>query len=116
MSDFLVSAIKASHYSYSELSKMSGQSVSAISKWVTKGVSPSAQSAINVLHVLGLSEQFDVKERMKEVRGDCTLFVIEQASGIPVSTLEGYLYMKVMPSYRNYLDYMETMERLNKTP
>ena len=116
MSDFLVSAIKASHHSYSDLSKMSGQSVSAISKWVTKGVSPSAQSAINVLHVLGLSEQFDVKERMKEARGNYTLFIIEQASGIPASTLEGYLYMKVMPSYRNYLDYMETMERLNKAP
>jgi len=116
MSDFLVSAIKASHHSYAELSKMSGQSVSAISKWVTKGVSPSAQSAINVMYALSLSEQFDVKERMREARGDWKISEIEKASGIPVSTLEGYLYMKVMPSYRNYLDYMETMERLNKTP
>lgn len=113
MMSLLIKAIKDSHYSYSELSKMSGQSVSAISKWVTKGVSPSAQSAINVLHVLGMSDQFDIKERMREARGEHRIYDIEQASGIPERSLENYLYMGVMPSYRTYLDYMETMERLN---
>lgn len=109
----LVSKIKDSNYTYLELSYLSNVPVRTISSWVVRNVSPSAQSAVNMLSALGLSEMYDVKNRMKLARGGHTIADIEKVSGIPVKSLENYLYYNVMPSYQNYIDYMQTMEKLN---
>ena len=109
----LVSKIKNSNYTYLELSHLSDVPVRTISSWVTRGVNPSAQSAINMLTVLGLGDVYDVKNRMKSARGGHTIADIEKVSGIPLKSLENYLYYDVMPSYSTYIDYMQTMERLN---
>jgi hypothetical protein len=109
----LVSKIKDSNYTYLELSYLSSIPVRTISSWVVRGVNPSAQSAINMLSVLGLSDIYDIRNRMKSARGGHTIADIEKVSGIPLKSLENYLYYNVMPSYQNYIDYMQTMEKLN---
>jgi DNA integrity scanning protein DisA with diadenylate cyclase activity len=109
----LVSKIKDSNYTYIELSYLSNVPVRTISSWVINNVNPSAQSAINMMSVLGLGDMHDVKNRMKSARGSHTIADIEKVSGIPLKSLENYLYYNVMPSYQNYIDYMQTMEKLN---
>ena len=109
----LVSKIKNSNYTYIELSYLSNVPVRTIGSWVANGVNPSAQSAINMLTVLGLGDVYDGKNRMKSARGSHTIADIEKVSGIPLKSLENYLYYNVMPSYQTYIDYMQTMEKLN---
>jgi hypothetical protein len=109
----LVSKIKDSNYTYLELSYLSSIPVRTISSWVVRGVNPSAQSAINMLSVLGLSDIYDIRNRMKSARGGHTIADIEKVSGIPLKSLENYLYYNVMPSYQTYIDYMQTVEKLN---
>ena len=109
----LVSKIKDSNYTYLELSYLSNVPVRTISSWVVNNVNPSAQSAINMLSVLGLGDIYDVRNRMKSARSSHTIADIEKVSGIPLKSLENYLYYNVMPSYQTYIDYMQTMEKLN---
>lgn len=103
-------AIKNSFYTYKELSEMTGIPVPTISAWARNITKPSAQGAINLLSALGLVEHHDVKERMKSAKGSYTALQIEAISGIPISSLENYLYHGTMPTYQTYLDYMQSIE------
>lgn len=106
-------AIRKSYYTYKEISEMSGVPVPTISAWVRGITTPSAQPAVNLLSVIGEVEHHNVRERMKSAKGDYTALQIEAVSGIPLSSLENYLYHGTMPSYQTYLDYMQTIEVLN---
>jgi hypothetical protein len=106
-------SIKNSFYTYKEISEMSGVPVPTISAWVRGITTPSAQGAVNLLSALGLVEHHNVKERMKSAKGSYTTLQIEEVSGIPLSSLENYLYHGTMPSYQTYLDYMQSIEVLN---
>lgn len=106
-------AIKNSFYTQKEMSEMSGVPKSTISAWGRGLTSPSAQAAVNLLSSLGLIEYCDAIDAMKKAKGTYTTMQIEEASGIPLSSLENYLYHGTMPSYQTYLDYMETINLLN---
>ncbi len=105
--------IKNSKYSYDELSDISGIPKPTINAWARNITKPSAQGAVNLLSALGIVCHHDVKERMKSAKGEHTLLRIELISGIPISSLENYLYSGTMPSYQTYLDYMQTIEVLD---
>ena len=105
--------IRKSYYTYKEMSELSGVPVPTISAWARGVTTPSAQSAVNLLSILGIIEHHNVKERMKEAKGEHSALKIEEASGIPLSSLENYLYHGTMPSYQTYMDYMQTIEVLN---
>jgi len=106
-------AIKNSFYTQKEMSEMSGVPKSTISAWGRGLTSPSAQAAVNLLSSLGLIEYCDAIDAMKKAKCTYTTMQIEEASGIPLSSLENYLYHGTMPSYQTYLDYMETINLLN---
>lgn len=106
-------AIKNSFYTQKEMSEMSGVPKSTISAWGRGLTSPSAQAAVNLLSSLGLIEHHDVLETMRRAKGSHTTLEIEEASGMPISTIENYLYDSNMPSYQNYQDYMETIRLLD---
>jgi len=106
-------AIRKSNYTYKDMSELSGVPVPTISAWVRGITTPSAQSAVNLLSVIGIIEHHNVRERMKSAKGNHTALQIEAVSGIPLSSLENYLYHGTMPSYQTYMDYMESIEVLN---
>lgn len=106
-------AIQKSHYTYKDISELSGVPVPTISAWVRGVTTPSAQKAVDLLCVIGVVEHHDVKKRMKEAKGSHTALQIEKVSGIPLSSLENYLYHGTMPSYQTYMDYMETIKILD---
>lgn len=106
-------AIRKSRYTYREISELCGVPVPTIKSWVGGVTTPSAQKAVDLLCVIGIIEHHNVRERIKEAKGKHSLAKIEQVSGIPLSSLQNYLYHGTMPSYQTYMDYMETIGILN---
>ena len=106
-------AIRKSHYTYRKISELSGVPLPTIKAWVGGVTTPSAQKAVDVLCVIGIIKHHNVRERIKEAKGKYSLVKIEKVSGIPLSSLQNYLYYGTMPSYQTYMDYMETIDILN---